>query len=118
MELIKSYKIAFNPKQIRIIPDIIPKIFVGKFLSLPPSMKPKKEFRHVITVIKRAGLKMVFPYNASVMPAEKASILVAIPIRSKQANPMQHGFLGLLSKESFINLIPRNAKIVKTIIFA
>ena len=85
----------------------ISKNFVEIFLRLPPSMNPKFEFKNVISVIKIAGFIILFPYNDNVIPAEKASILVAIPIKSKQIIPMQLGLFLFLSKASFINFRPK-----------
>ena len=78
-------------------------------------MNPKFEFKNVISVIKIAGFIILFPYNDNVIPAEKASILVAIPINRRQVSPMQRGLFELLSKASLINFIPKNRKMVKTI---
>ena len=107
---------AFKPKMIRIVPARISMLLVGIFLHLPPSMKPKDEFINVITVINNAGFNILFPHKAKEIPAEKASMLVAIPINNKQPIPMQQGLSFLLSKASLMNLIPKNTKIVQTII--
>ena len=103
------------PNPISITPAEISRFFVGKFLSLPPKLKPNKEFIKVINVINKAGLRMRFPYKESEIPAEKASILVAIPISNRHIKPMQEGLLSLESKASLINLIPKKTNIVKTI---
>ena len=62
-----------------------------------------------------AGFNILFPYNASEIPAEKASILVAIPINNKHRIPIQVGLSFLLSNASFINFKPKNTNIVNKI---
>ena len=79
------------PRQIKINPAIISKLFVGIFLHFPPRINPSEEFINVINVISNAGFRILFPYKAKEIPAEKASMLVAIPINNKQTIPIQQG---------------------------
>ena len=76
-----------KPSIIRIKPANIPRIFVEKFLSVPPKLKPKIELIKVIRVIIKAGFKTVLPYKDKDIPAENASILVAMPIKNKHFLP-------------------------------
>ena len=106
------------PSPISIIPAKISKFLVGKFFNFPPSLKPKSELMKVITVINIAGFRILFPDSKREIPAEKASMLVAIPIKSRHIIPIQHGSFLFLSKASFINFSPKNTKIVNTIALA
>ena len=61
----------------------------GSCLNFPPMMNPSAEFINVIVVINNAGNKILFPYKDNEIPAEKASMLVAIPINNKHPIPIQ-----------------------------
>ena len=74
------------------IPAEISSHFVGRCFNLPPIINPENEFIKVIKAIKTAGFKMRFPYKARVTPAEKASILVAIPTSRRHPVSMHSGF--------------------------
>jgi hypothetical protein len=89
------------------MPAKISMLRVGMFFNFPPKAKPKPEFIMVMPVINKAGFKILFPDNSKEIPAENASILVAIPINSRQVIPIQLG-LFFSSKASFINLKPKN----------
>ena len=97
------------------MPEDISSALVGKFLSLPPSENPKIELKKVTAVIKRAGLRMWFSNSESVIPAEKASMLVAIPTKSRHFRSMQSCFSFFVSKASIMNLAPRYVKMRNTI---
>lgn len=68
---------------IRISPAVISSHFEGRCFSFPPNLNPRHEFRNVIDAIRHAGLKILFPYKDREIPAEKASMLVAIPINKR-----------------------------------
>lgn len=106
------------PNPIKITPAVISKTFDGKFFNIPPSLNPKSELKKVISKINIAGFIILFPYKASEIPAEKASILVAIPIKKRHAKLIQQILFVLVSKASLINLKPKTKKMVNTIYFA
>ena len=84
-------------------------------MSFPPRPKPRREFINVTTPIKMAGLSILFPKSDNEIPAEKASILVAIPTSKRHLRSMQSCFSFSFSKAYFINLTPRYVNIAKTI---
>ena len=86
-----------------------------KFLSFLPAKNPILEFINVITAIKRAGLRILVPHRESVIPAEKASIEVAIPIKIKHFKSMQADSGSIFLFDSIINLNPKYEKIKNTI---
>ena len=73
------------------------------------------ELTNVTKAIKSAGLKILFPKRESDIPAEKASILVAIPTNIRHFISRHNCFFLSDSKASLINLIPRYTKIKNTI---
>ena len=100
---------------IKIIPAEISMPFVGKHLHFSPRVYPNIEFINVMTVIKIAGFNILFPYKDRLIPAENASMLVAIPISNRQVIPIQFGVCFFVSKASLMNFIPRKTNIVNTI---
>ena len=66
-------------------------------------------------MINKAGLKIWLPNNDNVIPAEKASILVAIPTSKRHFKSMQTGFPFYSSNASFITFAPKYVKIKNTI---
>ena len=112
------YNIALNPKNMSIIPANISRYLDGNFCNLPPRVKPKIELINVINVIKIAGLSILFPYKERDIPAENASILVAIPIINKQRIPIHRILSFCFWQASIINFAPRYANIKNTIIGA
>ena len=103
------------PKQINNIPAKISKYLVWRCLIFPPVQNPIFELINVIKAIKRAGLRILFPYRESEIPAEKASIDVAIPIRNKHFISIHNSFFLSGELASIINLKPRYEKIKNTI---
>ena len=102
---------------IRITPAAISSHFDGRFFNLPPSQNPRFEFKKVINAIRHAGLRILLPYNDNEIPAENASMLVAIPINSRHDKLIQTVLIFSFSKLSFINRIPSQTKITKIISF-
>ena len=98
---------AFTPSIIRSIPAAISSPFVGRCFSFPPKKKPREEFTNVTKAIRRAGFKIRFPKSESEIPAENASILVAIPTRSRHLMSIQSCLDFSFSNASRMNLTPR-----------
>ena len=63
-----------------------------KPFNFPPNAKPKQELINVTKAINIAACSIGLSDKARVMPAEKASMLVAIPIKNKHNSPRQVGF--------------------------
>ena len=105
----------------RAISKIPPKIsmpFELNFFKQKPLENPKNEFINVtIPIVIALNNNGVFVKD-NVIPAENASILVAIPINNKQTKPKHNFFSCFFSKASIINLKPKYVKIRKTIIEA
>ena len=106
---------ALIPRITKIIPAKISMPFDGKHLHFSPMKYPREEFINVIAVIKIAGFNILFPYKDKLMPAEKASILVAIPISKRHVIAIQFGVCFFVSKASLIHFIPKKTNIVHTI---
>ena len=95
-------------------PANISKPFEGIFSKNFPEIKPRHELMKVIKPINSIGLSMPLPDKYNEIPAEKASILVARPIKTRHVRLMHDGFF-FASKDSFINFSPKNTNIVKII---
>jgi hypothetical protein len=94
------------PSAINIIPDEISSFFRGNDFNFPPRIKPIAELIQVIVVNKIAAFAILTSYNANEIPAENASMLVAIPIRNKHKTPIQLGTIGLSLRDSRMMPIP------------
>lgn len=90
---------------------------VGIFFNFNPNENPNRESKNVIIPIKAIGFRILFPYKESEIPAEKASILVATPIRNRHAKLIEDG-VSFFENASFINFNPKNVNITNTIIGA
>lgn len=95
------------PNPMRIIPAMISKNFVENLRIFSPIKNPKFELINVIKAINNAGFMMRFPYNDSDIPAENASMLVAMPISNRHVKSIQRGFCLLGLHASVINFSPR-----------
>ena len=100
---------------IRIIPPIISKYFVGKFLNKYPLQNPNNELTKVIIPIKIAENQIFTCEKQRDIPAPNASILVAIANINKQLMEIQQIVFSFSSKASLINFIPKTKNIKKTI---
>ncbi len=82
---------------------------------MPPIVKPKIEFIKVTKAINKAGFRMWLPNSDNVIPAENASMLVAIPTNNKHLKSM-HNLCSLFgSKASSIILHPKYMNIKHTV---
>ena len=107
---------AFMARPISIRPPKICRYFVGKFLNKYPNQNPKREFIKVTTPINIEGNQTFTWEKQSVMPAPKASMLVATANANKHPKDKQEIVSSFsFSNASFINFIPKITKITKTI---
>ena len=110
-----TYTKAFTPNAIKSKPAKTSNPFVGRCFNLPPNAKPKIELAKVTKAIRSAGLSIQLPNNDKVIPAENASILVAIPTKIKHLKSIQSCCSFSLSNASIIIFTPKYVNIKNTI---
>lgn len=100
----------------KINPPEISRYFEGKCFKKFPSQNPSNDIKKEKTPILNAGKSNLLPENTKVLPATRASILVATPNPSKQLNPIQQSFsFSSFEKASKTNFIPSIKKTENTI---
>jgi len=79
-----GYRMALNPKRMRIAPPAISALTPAVLLSLFPVKTPSHVIKKVVKAIISAAAKIFIWTNARLIPAAKASTLVAKASKSKE----------------------------------